>query len=366
MKYMKSSGFEVKMASATGPEIKELVAIEDCDHLEIELSRTLNPLTDLAVLFKMIKLIRKVKPDIVHTHSPKAGIIGMLASRICGVKLKIHTVAGLPLMETTGNKRKLLSAVEKITYGCADWVIPNSIQLNKFIVESGLIHDQRKLKVLGKGSSNGIDLEYFSRTESVLDHGEVLRQQYQIDANDLVLCFVGRLAFYKGINELVAAFKELSKEFSSLKLLLVGPLEELNPLEEDTVQAMASMPNIIQAGHQDDIRPFLAISDIFVFPSYREGFPQSLMQACAMGLPCIATDINGCNEMVFEGINGHLIKPKDITGLVNACKHLILNDDIRHQFSKTSRHYIESNFEQKKVWTLIRDFYVEKLRRNEG
>lgn len=352
IRYMKEKGMEVYMASATGPEVEVLEKNEGASHYHVPLSRSLNPLHDLKALYHMVKLIRKIRPDIVHSHSPKAGTIGMLAAFICRVPLKIHTVAGLPLMESQGIKKKLLILVEKWTYRFADWVLPNSIGLQEYIIENNLLTDKRKVKVLGKGSSNGIDLSYFSRTPAVMEAAGLFREKHHVEKSDLLLCFVGRLAFYKGINELVAAFKILSERYVNLKLVLVGPTESLNPLEERTTALISTLPGIIATGHQDDIRPYLAAADIFVFPSYREGFPQSLMQACAFGLPCIATDINGCNEMVFNGVNGYLIPSKQVDAIVEACVKLITDKATRIKLGENSRAYIEEHFEQRQVWNL--------------
>ncbi|PSL44904.1 glycosyltransferase involved in cell wall biosynthesis [Chitinophaga niastensis] len=361
IRYMKDNGMEVYMASTTGPEVNTLMKNEGAPHYHVPLSRSLNPLQDLKALYHMVKLIRKIKPDIVHSHSPKAGTIGMLAAYICRVPLKMHTVAGLPLMESQGMKRKLLVTVEKLTYRFADWILPNSMELEKYIIENKLAHNSNKLKVLGKGSSNGIDLSYYSKTPAVMQSAQAFKEKYNIADEEVVLCFVGRLAFYKGINELVAAFEILTQKYNKLRLVLVGPAEDINPLNKETIALMNDLPGIISTGHQDDIRPYLAAADIFVFPSYREGFPQSLMQACAMGLPCITTDINGCNEMVFNGVNGSLIPAKHVAAIVDACEVLIADKTKRLQLGKNSRAYIEDNFEQQQFWHKVNSFYIKHL-----
>lgn len=359
LKYMKGRGLDVYMLSSPGKEVPAIEEREGVPHIAVPLSRSLNPLADLVSLWKLVSVIKKLRPDIVHSHSPKAGTIGMLAAWLCRVPVKIHTVAGLPLMETTGGKRKLLMTVERWTYRFADWVIPNSMELRDFIVKEKLISNGNKLKVLGRGSSNGIDLKYFCRSEEVLQKAAALKQTLQIQTDNTVLCFVGRLAFYKGINELVSAFKQLSAKHPKLKLLLVGPFEDLNPLEQETLDYIKENKNIIVTGHQHDIRPYLALSDIFVFPSYREGFPQSLMQACAMQLPCITTNINGCNEIVFDGVNGLLVPAKSVDALVDACEKLISDKTLRLSLAAAGRGYIEEHFEQQTFWNEIYNFYTE-------
>ncbi|HEV7380780.1 MAG TPA: glycosyltransferase family 4 protein [Dyadobacter sp.] len=359
--YMGSKGINVVMASYPDQHVKELEQQEKASFYPLPLTRELTPFADAIALFHTVRLIRKIKPDIVHTHSPKAGIIGMLAAAICRVPVKIHTVAGLPLMEVTGPKRWLLNFVEKVVYGCADWVLPNSNQLRDFIIDSKLITDQRKITVIGKGSSNGVDMNYFTVTDELKQEIDSFKQEKGITQEHTVLGFVGRLAFYKGINELIGAFEKIQAQKSNLKLLLIGAYEDLNPLEETTLEKIRTNPDIIAVGHQKDIRKFLAAIDIFVFPSYREGFPQALMQASAIGLPSIATNINGCNEIIEDNQTGILIEPKNEGAIVEACVKLLNDADLRVEMGRKARKNISENYEQRKLWNNIYDFYQSQL-----
>ena len=360
LKYISNNGFNVFIASSYGDGVDQVEKREGVKHFDIPMSRSMNPFMDLIALFHTLKLILKLRPQIVHTHSPKAGIVGMLASFICRVPVKIHTVAGLPLLEEKGFKRKLLIYVEKLTYSCANYVLPNSNNL-KSIILGEIYKKESKVIVIGDGSSNGIDLDYFASDAVSNSEVGLLRREYNINVDDIIFSFVGRLAYYKGINELVEAFTLLNKKYSNLKLILVGPIEDLNPLKEETLNKIKNNQNIISVGHQEDIRPFLKVSDIFVFPSYREGFPQSLMQAAAMNLACIATDINGCNEILDNNKTGLLIKVKDAKAIVDACEMLINNEDLRHEFANKARQKMEEKFEQKKFWNKMINFYKSCL-----
>lgn len=360
LKYIGQHGFDISIACSKDENIQQIEEREEVSYFELRLTRTLSPLKDLVSLFRAIKLIRKLKPDIVHTHSPKAGIIGMIAAWVCRVPVKIHTVAGLPLMETVGFKRKLLVQVERIAYSCADFVLPNSLRQKEYIERN--IYQNDKVQVIGKGSSNGIDLNYFNPMlyDDVLISS--LKSKLYIDSNDIVFCFVGRLAHYKGVNELVRAFVDINLKYPQTKLILVGPFEDLNPLNNDTLQLINSNENIISVGHQNDIRPFLAISDIFLFPSYREGFPQSLMQAAAMNLACIASDINGCNEIVENNKTGLLVSPKDAKAIYQASEILLNNPELRRSFAQRARKSMEDDFEQRRFWDKLIQFYKQALR----
>ncbi len=360
LRYMVDKGNEVHIACTYDDKVNFLEERECVKYHKLNLTRTINPFKDILALYNLINLIRKIKPDIVHSHSPKAGIVGMLAAFICKVPLKVHTVAGLPLVETRGVKKNVLLMVEKLTYFCADYVLPNSIKQKEFINEHILIND--KIQVIGKGSSNGIDLKYFNPDNFNSKDNRLFREQYGIAPSDIVLCFVGRLTNYKGINELINAFCNLQEEFFNIKLFLVGPIEDINPLAVNTKDEIKNNTSIFSVGHQDDIRPFLAVSDIFVFPSYREGFPQSLMQAAAMNLPCIASDINGCNEIIQDGVNGILIPPKNTDAIVRVVKNMIYNEEFRLSLAKKARKNMLENFEQTDFWDKILAFYESKLK----
>ncbi|MGJ7029776.1 glycosyltransferase family 4 protein [Niabella hirudinis] len=359
LKYVSQHGFEVISASNGEGGVKNIETREEVKHYRLPYTRKLSPLRDLISLIYTISLILKTKPTIVHTHSPKAGIIGMLSAYICRVPLKIHTVAGLPLMETSGLKKRILILVEKIAYFCADFVLPNSHNQKGYILKN--ICNKNKIQVIGMGSSNGIDLSYYN-PDSVNDHFIAdFKQKKNIQPDTTVFCFVGRLVYYKGVNEIIQMFKILDKKYTNIKLILVGPFENLYPLEQETLKEIDKNENIINVGHQDDIRPYLKMADIFLFPSYREGFPQSLMQAAAMNLACIASDINGCNEILDNNISGILIEPKNADALYHAAETLLNDKKLQYSLAKKARLKMEAFYEQNKFWDEIISFYNNNL-----
>lgn len=219
MRFM-SSHYEVIAVSAGGNLLDE-VAIEESVRVKaVEMTREITLVKDLAALWKMYRLFRSEKPVIVHSHTPKAGIVGMLAAWLARVPIRLHTVAGLPLMEAAGSKRKLLNSVERLTYACATRVYPNSLGLKKFILENGFTQES-KLKVIANGSSNGIDTALFNPALFPTTQKEELRASLNIHPDDFVFIFIGRLVKDKGINELVAAFKRVT----SCKLVRRGGLQ---------------------------------------------------------------------------------------------------------------------------------------------
>lgn len=356
LKFM-SNHYEVIGVSSFGREIALVENQENIETHVIEMTRQISPLKDLISAYKLFKFIKKEKPFIVHTHTPKAGTLGMLAARLAGVSNRLHTVAGMPLLEATGAKRQLLNIVEKVTYANATLVLPNSYGLKKIIKDLNFTTEKR-LRIIGNGSSNGIDTDYFNKSNINLSQRYNLMQQLSIVQEDFVFVYVGRLVADKGINELVSAFNSISKTYNKIKLLLVGPLEtELDPLNNQTILIIESNKNIITVGWQSDVRPYLAISNALVFPSYREGFPNVVMQACAMELACIVTDINGCNEIITNNKNGLVIQPKSIEALQYAMQFFIDNPVTANEFASVARSNILENYKREVIWNELLNLY---------
>lgn len=353
-------GFEVLAVSADGPEVASLRE-QGIPHQAVEMTRVVSPLRDLLSLVRLIGIIRQFKPDIVHTHTPKAGLLGMVAGWICRVPVRLHTVAGLPLMERRGLMRLILVLTEKVTYACATCVYPNSKKLKAFIEEK--ISPDTSLKVIGNGSTNGIDTRFFSVTEELQEKGRALRRQYNIGDESIVFAFIGRVVRDKGVNELVEAFNRLSGRMD-VYLFLAGTFEDdLDPVSSQTRMIIEHSGRIITLGYVADVRPVLVGADVFVFPSYREGFPNVVMQACCLETPCIVSDINGCNEIITHNETGLLVPPKDVRSLETAMALLTTRSDLRRAYSQRARAGLVANFDQTFVWQELLNEYKAQLAR---
>lgn len=349
--------YHVTAISAEKQRLEKYGHNNGVDTYHVELTREITPFADLQGLYKLYSFFKREQPLMVHTHTPKAGIVGMLAAKLAGVPLRLHTVAGMPLMETTGAKRQILEHVEKLTYASATHIYPNSKGLEEFILQERFTTTE-KVKVLGQGSSNGIDTQYFDPEHYPVENNALLKQQLGISQQDLVYIFVGRLVGDKGINELVEAFLELYQTRPDICLLLVGPFEtELDPIKASLAKEIELHPKIIWVGFQQEVRPYFAISDVLCFPSYREGFPNVVMQAGAMSLPSIVSDINGCNEIVEQGVNGLIIPVKNKTSLRQAMEELLIDHSLREAMTKAARGIITSNYERKLFWNCLLEEY---------
>lgn len=362
MAYMTSKGFEVVAVSADGPEVDEVVSNEGVKHVVVPFSRRITPLRDLYCLFLLIKLIIKEQPQIIHSHTPKAGLLGMIAAWVCGIPVRFHTVAGMPLVEYNGALKRLLIWMERLTYACATHVLPNSKSMSAYIQEV-IYPYPSKIRVIGNGSSNGIDLNYFKRSDDVNTQSIQLQTQLGITQENFVWLFVGRLVGDKGIHELIEAFVTIHSQYNHHHLILVGPFEDdrdcVNPSTKDI---MTNHQNIHVVGYQDDVRPWMCFADVFVFPSYREGFPNVLLQALAMGIPCIATDIIGCNEIIEHGKNGYLVPPKSVKSLTQAME-LFSNDTMRidKEGENVYRQSVALKYDRIQIWEEIFSLYKSQL-----
>ncbi len=343
-----SKFFDITIVSSDKSELEKLGKKQGVKTFCLPLTRKITPFKDIIAIFKLYFFLKRENPKIVHSHTPKAGFVGMTASFFAGVPIRMHTVAGLPLMERKFIKKKVLIFIEKLTYLFATNVYSNSKKLMEFILSKKFC-SKRKIKTLANGSSNGIDTKYFSDNISLISKNKLL-DTLKILKNDFVFCYVGRVVKDKGINELVSAFNELNLKNKNCKLIIVGKIEnEINPVSKSTMGIIKKNKNILLTGFKNDVRPYLSIGNCFVFPSYREGFPNVLMQAGAMDLPCIATNINGCNEIIQDNINGFLIPPKNIDALVKAMQK-IMDKKLITKLSKNCRLMVKEKYDQKYFW----------------
>lgn len=357
MRYMHEHGFEVLMISADGKERAEVIENEQCPHTIVPMTRRITPFRDLRCLWQLILIFRREKPDIVHTHTPKAGLLGMLAARISGIKMRIHTVAGLPLMVESGFKRRLLNFTEKLTYSSATHVWPNSQSLYDFIRSKGMAPD-RKLQVIGMGSTNGIDLGRFSVDVLNSDRIREIKQEIGYsDGNQYLLC-IGRLVKDKGIIEAVNVFIRLQENIPTLRLILVGDYEpDLDPLPPETMNAIENHPAIIHIAWTNEVEYYLHIAGYFLFPSHREGFPNVLLQAGAMGLPVICSRIEGNVDLVKEGETGLIFNPGNEMEMLNSLQYALANTVSMLEMAEKLKQLISLHYRREQVWAQLLEAY---------
>lgn len=355
LKFM-SQYYEIVAVSSEGKELYDVARDEGVRIVPLNMSRQFTPLRDLASLMKMILLFRKESPDIVHSHTPKAGIVAMLAAFLCSVPNRLHTVAGLPVMNQVGPIRIILLVVEWLTCKCATKIYPNSKGLETFLTKVVNV-PSKKLKVLGSGSSNGVDIRYFDLTPEIRSSSQSVRARYGLEGS-FVFTFIGRIVVDKGIEELIDAYVKLSSERTSIKLVIVGWEEPLSdPISSRSQAILQNNPGIVCTGFLDDIRPILGVSDCLVLPSYREGFPNVVMQAACMSVPSIVSNINGCNEIIQDGSNGLIVEPKRTDDLYYAMKKLASDRGLLIDLAAKSRRLVVEKYDREKMHKIILSEY---------
>lgn len=354
MMRMKGEGYEMVVVTSPG---KEMDAFRERNPqektIEVPMERHISLTKDIKSLWRMMKVLRKEKPYMVHSMTPKAGLLTMFAGWMTGVPVRVHTFTGLVWPTTTGLKRKILMATDWITCVCATHIIPEG---------QGVLDDlknhkvcRKPMKVLGYGNVKGVDMERFhpARFTEVQRNDEVFRY-----------VFVGRIVGDKGINELVEAFVRLNKEYPATQLTLVGNYEaKLDPVKPETLKLIEEQPCIDACGprYGDDLLVEYMKSHCFVMPSYREGFPNTVMEAGAMGLPSVVTDINGSREIIIHGGNGLIVPSKDVDALYEAMKQMLLDTAAREKMAANARPLITSRFEKSFVQDCLIKFYEEIL-----
>lgn len=337
--------FDVTALSSSGRDLTELQNREKVKIKAIEMKRDISLFNDLIALRELYVYFKKEKPIIVHSITPKAGLLSMLAAKLAGVPIRMHTFTGLIFPTKKGIMKTILIKMDKLLCSCATNVYPEGKGVKKDLLEYRITN--KPLIIIANGNVNGVDLEYFKSSHFTVTDCDKLKQKLSVNLGDFVYVFVGRLVKDKGINELVAAFVNLNKP--QCKLLLVGPYEvDRDPLLPKTVNIIKTNKNIISVGFQQDVRGFLAISDVLVLPSYREGFPNILLQAGAMELPSIVTDINGSNEIITDNINGIIIPVNNVLILQDSMNKLYYDAAFRNKLKSNTRKLISDRFQQKK------------------
>ncbi len=376
--------YEVVLLSSPGLEMDEISSEFGVKGLVVPMERHISLTRDIKSLMALVKVFHKEKPDMVHSMTPKAGLLCMMAAWLTRVPVRVHTFTGLVWPTESGLKRKILMATDWLTCACATHIIPEGEGVKNDLLEGNLT--KKPMRVLGYGNVRGIDLEAFSveglelRVEGLPADEKTKLQAVMKKSSKFTFLFVGRIVGDKGINELVAAFKRLNKEYKDTQLILIGRYEDnLDPVSDETHQMIDSHSKIDAVGAKfcDELIAYYAFADCYVFPSYREGFPNTVMEAGAMGLPCIVTDINGSREIVTnenhnENLNvndnlqirdnGIVVPSKDEQALYEAMKRMLTDTEMRQRMAGNARRMIAERFDQNYVRRCLLDFYDEILK----
>ena len=338
---------------------KDLLAVSDREKVKtisVSFQRQISIVQDIISLYKLYRILKSEKPLIIHSITPKAGLLSMIAGYFAKVPIRMHTFTGLVFPSKVGLIKQILIAMDKLLCCFATHIYPEGEGVKNDLIQYKIT--SKSLKIIANGNVNGVDCDFFN--PEIISHNEknALKKQLSISETDFVFIFVGRIVQDKGINELIDAFLLLSESNNCAKLLLVGPFEQhLNPIKPETLFQIQNHKQIISVGFQDDVRPYFAISNCLVFPSYREGFPNVVLQASAMNLPSIVTNINGSNEIISHNVNGLIIPSKNSEVLFAAMKAIIFDVDLYTILKSNCRKNCVLKYSQISVWNAILEEY---------
>jgi glycosyltransferase involved in cell wall biosynthesis len=343
---LNEAGLKTTVVCADDPKIRDFIPTST-NFIPVEFSRVLSPLRDIKALWKLYWLFRRKKFDIIQYSTPKASLLGSVAAFLALQPVRIYILWGLYYMGQSGVKRFVLRLFEKLICRLSTKIIPISHEMVDFALSEGL-GKRSKYEVMLNGSACGVDLEKFSPEKWEHCRSEI-RNRLQLPENAVVIGTVARLTGDKGVNELVQAFNELSKEFPKVYLLLVGEQEEKDRLALTTENIIKNNPRIRSVGWQDNPLPYYVAMDIFCLPTYREGFGEVNLEAQAMGLPVVSTNVIGPRESVDNGVTGFLVEPKNSMALIEPLKKLVRNKELRMQMGRQGRERVKQKFDRNKL-----------------
>lgn len=359
-KYLRERELDVAAISAPGAELPEFEAHSDCKVFPVAMQRAISPLADVEALFKLIALIKNLRPDIVHTHTPKAGLLGILAAKVAGVHVRIHTYHGLRSETLRGWRRFLIESMERMTGAFSTGSLAVSHSLRDQLLEHHICSAQ-SVKVLGYGGCAGVDLAEFN-PEQYEATAVDFRRKHNIPEDALLVTYIGRIAREKGVEVLAEAWDLLKGQCENIRLLICGPLDETDPVSQDRLQAWREDPGVtMTCGFNREVPAILAASDICVLPSFREGLGVAALEASAMRVPVIASRVTGLVDAVEHASTGLLVPPEDAASLANAIQYLAENPDLRRAMGFTGREFVEQRFDRKRIFEALYNEYEHLL-----
>jgi glycosyltransferase involved in cell wall biosynthesis len=360
--YMKRNNFEIGAISSPDEYLERFSSEQKIGAYPIEIPRRITPLRDMRAVSQIAVKLRALNPAIVHAHTPKGGLLGLLGAAAAGVPIRIYHMRGLPMMTAEGNRRRLLRYAEIISCRLAHQVFCVSHSLRDVAIAEGLC-SPTKIKVLGGGSGNGVDSQHQFNPDNASDGRARTRARHGIPARAIVIGFVGRLVRDKGVIELLDAWRALSQRNFNVHLLIIGQLDERDNVPPSVLEMIEAHPRIHWKGPEWSMPEIYAAMDIVALPTYREGFPNVALEAQAMRLPIVATRVPGCTDAIDDGETGILVPPRDSAALCSALERYLSSSALRDAHGTAGRERVQRLFRQEAIWQALYEEYCGLLHR---
>jgi glycosyltransferase involved in cell wall biosynthesis len=356
--FVRNAGFVVHAITSPGPELDEFGRREGVSVHPLAMTRRISPVADLAALYRLYRLLRSIRPEIVHAHTAKGGLLGMLAAWLAGTPVRVYHIRGLRSGSLSGARRLLLHVIEWASCVLAHRVLAVSESMRATAVAEGLC-PTGKITVIAGGSGNGVDVTRFAPPDASV--GRATRARLHIPEDARVVGFVGRVALDKGIVELAHAWTRLRDRDAAVHLLVVGPLDDDDPVPAAVIDGLRSDPRVHFTGSVRDTPPLYAAMDVLALPTYREGFSNVALEAAAMGLPIVATRVPGCIDAVQDGRTGTLVPPRDPEALLGAIETYLGDPALRERHGMAGRLRTVAEFQPRAIWEGILREYAALL-----
>jgi len=355
---LKELGVRVTLVTSAGHELACFIDDEDVKVVNIEIARAIKPWQDIKALYFLTRLFRQQRFSIMHSTTPKAGILSALAARLAGIPIRLHTFTGQVWVTKRGMMRWLLQKMDQAIIYFNTHCYTDSPSQRNTLIDSG-ITDSDKVSTYGKGSLAGVDLTRFSQKRFSLEDKQGLRSRVGIKNDSFVLTFIGRLTRDKGIYELLSAFRMLRLRNPNLELMILGPLDDATG--SSCLTTIESLAEVHWLGYVQQPEEYLAITDLLCLPSYREGFGTVVIEAAAMGVPCVGARIPGLVDAIEDGVTGLLVPPRDVNALAEAMESLMHDRTLLEEMSAAAASRCEQEFDSAKVNNLVASEYARWL-----
>ena len=340
------------MATAGSPALDEFARTEGVTPHRVRLTRSPHPLRDALALVDLLRLIRRVRPDLVNVSTPKAGLLGGLAAWLSRVRVRVYVVRGLRFEIVTGWPGRVLRLFESLAMRASTHVVFNSRSLRRLTESEGLIAAGRGI-VIASGSGNGVDVSRFID----LPDGPDVRSRLGIPADAGVVGFVGRLARGKGVDDLLRAFEVVGDSFHDVRLVVIGEVDKADPIDSTIIDRLSNDPSVMWVGWREDLQSLYPVFDVLAFPSYREGLPNVVLEAQAAGVPVVAYAATGTTDAVLDGVTGVLVEVGSVRALSGAIEVMFENESRRKEMGRAAQRWVATEFSQDRFWDELIRYY---------